>query len=580
MSQKIIDSLTNIIDNEQVKTVFQPIISLRDGRVLGHEALSRITCEGEIDNPSLLFEVATHYNRLWEVEMLCRKTALDAAYRFMVPPYSKKLFLNVNPNIMHDDAFSKGFTKSFLKQFNLTSNNVIFEITERNMITDFDSFQSTMTHYKNQNFKIAIDDAGAGYSGLNLISEINPHYIKLDKQLIRGIDQDNIKYAIVKGMVEVTKITNIALIAEGIETIGELEALIDLGVHYGQGYLIQRPAEAILDIEERLVTKIIETNQKKHVLNPSALPHMQIEHICSLTDTVSPYEKVAVIQAFFAAHPNHVGLSVVEGDVPVGIVTPEKLGVKLSSMYGYTLYQNKPISEVMDRSFLRVDSNLSISEVSAVAMARPNHQLYDFIVVTKADDYIGTVTIKDLLQKSMEIEITSAKHQNPLSGLPGNLIVEQQLEQFVLNSQAASVAYIDIDHFKAFNDCYGFENGDRVIRFLATLLKKTFPHQFIGHVGGDDFVVALDEAVTASYFHTLTQQFKDQAELFYSDIDQLNGCLIGQDRCGDRQTFPLMTITCVVVNNRDHSFTNIYDLTEYLAELKHQAKTEKFRSVQ
>ncbi|MGB4439005.1 MAG: EAL domain-containing protein, partial [Sedimentibacter sp.] len=110
MSEQFKEAVSYIIENKQIKTVFQPIISLRDGSILGHEALSRIICESEIENTEMLFKVAGQHNRLWELELLCRTTALEAAYKFMIPPYSKKLFINVNPNIMHDEAFKKGFT--------------------------------------------------------------------------------------------------------------------------------------------------------------------------------------------------------------------------------------------------------------------------------------------------------------------------------------------------------------------------------------------------------------------------------------------------------------------------------------
>jgi len=114
------ESLDNIILKKQIKTVFQPIISLKSGFVLGYEALSRITCESEFENLETLFATARKYNRLWDLELLCRTTALENAYKFILPPYNKKLFINVNPNIMHDINFKKGFTRDFLKQYNIS----------------------------------------------------------------------------------------------------------------------------------------------------------------------------------------------------------------------------------------------------------------------------------------------------------------------------------------------------------------------------------------------------------------------------------------------------------------------------
>jgi EAL domain-containing protein (putative c-di-GMP-specific phosphodiesterase class I) len=256
MRTELSDTLDYIIENKAVKSVFQPIISLKDGSILGHEALSRITYNSAIKHPEMLFSVAGEHGRLWELELLCRTTALEAAYKAMMPPYDKILFLNVNPNIMHDENFIKGFTKDFLLQFNIKPQHIVFEITERNVILDMQGFLSAISHYRGQGYTIAIDDAGAGYSGLNLISDINPDYIKLDMKLIRGIHQDGLKYALVKGMAELSKISRINLIAEGIESYEELETLIGLGVQYGQGFYIQRPMENIEAIPEELITAI------------------------------------------------------------------------------------------------------------------------------------------------------------------------------------------------------------------------------------------------------------------------------------------------------------------------------------
>ncbi|HHV09222.1 MAG TPA: GGDEF domain-containing protein [Clostridiales bacterium] len=574
------EALDAVIDNKQIKTVFQPIISLKDGSLLGHEALSRITGTSLIKDPEMLFSIAGEYSRLWDLELLCRTRAFETAYHLMVPPYDKMLFINVNPNIMHDEKFIRGFTKDFLMEFNIEPKNVIFEITERNVIVDMGGFLSTISHYRSQNYKIAIDDAGAGYSGLNLISDINPNYIKLDMKLIRNVDTDNLKYALIKGMVELSRESQISLIAEGIETREELSTLVQLGVQYGQGYYIQRPSEEIRDIRHRLIHEIYEINYQKDSRRKGKVPKEAVINVCKYTGIVAPGVTADYVYNVFMQNPDFFGLSVVENEMPLGIITREKLALKMSGHYGYSLYQNKPIADLMDRDFLAVDYQTPINVVSYLAMSRPNDKLYDFIVVTENDRYTGTVTIKDLLQKATEIEVDNAKDQNPLSGLPGNLMVEQQLTQCVHDNEKYSVVYIDIDNFKAFNDVYGFENGDLIIKLLAAILKKNIPYNnFIGHIGGDDFVVIIYDHITEQYFDDIIAQFEEKALKYYSREDRAKGYIITANRKGELEHYPLLSITIAAVSNQKEEFTDVYRMTEQLAKKKKEAKQKKMKTI-
>ena len=573
---EIKDALDYIIQNKQIRTVFQPIISLRDGSILGHEALSRITFESEIKNPDMLFTIAEQYNRLWDLELLCRTKALESAHKFMTPNYNKKLFINVNPHTMHDETFKKGFTKILLEQYEITPNDIVFEITERNVITDMNNFKETIEHYKSQDYIIAIDDAGAGYSGLNLISDVNPTYIKLDMKLIRNVDKDSLKYALVKGMVEFSNVSNIQLIAEGIETYDELDTIVNLGVQYGQGYFIQKPEAEIKEINQEVLQALKKANIKRNHISQSPISNLSIKNLCTSIETVSPNELISNIYEDIKYKPNFFGLCVLEDEAPVGIVTKEKLALQLSGYFGFALNQNKPVSKIMDVNYLSVDCKMPVNIVSSRAMARSNDTLYDFIVITENEKYIGVVTIKDLLQKAIEIEISEAKHQNPLTGLPGNLVIEQMLNQCMANDTKYSVVYFDIDNFKAYNDVYGFENGDSVIKLLAdTLRNYSYDGDFVGHIGGDDFIVIINEYVTDHYFKDIIKQFEQKVLAYYSNLDVQNGYITSTNRRGEVEKFPLITLTAVVVNNKTQAYKDMFELTEKLAYLKKLAKKEK-----
>ncbi len=567
--------LDKIIDGKYIKTVFQPIVSLRDGSVIGYEALSRVTCESAIANPEELFRIAGESSRLWDLELLCRSTALQTAYLKTGITLKKKLFLNVNPDVMHDTKFRQGFTKEYLKNYGAVPEDIIFEITERNAASDMEGFHGAVSHYKDQNYKIAIDDAGAGYSGLNLISDINPHYIKLDMNLIRNIDKDSIKFALVKSMTELSHVANISLVAEGVETQEELATLIDLGVQYAQGYYLQRPDEQMKEPAPDVLGFIIEANRRKNHVLGSQASNIYIQNICTQTKTIPPQAKVEDVFEELKKDPSSFGMCVVEDGTVLGVVTKANLVLKLSGRYGFSLNQKRPISCLMDRQFLAVAPDTPISDVSHIAMSRPPEKLYDFIVVTMDEKYLGTVTIKDLLEKTTEIEVANAKYQNPLTGLPGNLVIEQKIRACVERDTPYSVVYFDIDNFKAYNDVYGFENGDRIIKLLAKTIVSHVPEkQFAGHVGGDDFVAVLSGFSCAELCAGIISDFDKNVLQYYNPRDIQNGYILAENRRGEPEKFPLISLSVAGVSNRTRRFGTMQELTEELAKIKKKTKQQ------
>ncbi len=237
--------LEQILEGKYITPVYQPIVSLRDGTVFGYEALSRIANETLAMGIDEMFKTADRINKAWELEALCRARALKHSVGI---DETQKLFINVNPNIIHDTDFKEGFTRNRLNKLGISSHSIIFEITERVTVKHRNLFFESVDHYKSQDYGIAIDDVGSGYSGLNIIVDVRPCFIKLDMHLIRNIHKDHIKFCLCKALTDFCKGVGIKLIAEGIETDEELLQLISLGVDYGQGFLLGKPKETIEDI--------------------------------------------------------------------------------------------------------------------------------------------------------------------------------------------------------------------------------------------------------------------------------------------------------------------------------------------
>lgn len=224
---------------EDVAMLYEPIVNLTTREILGHEALVRGPWKSEFHSPERLFELAEETDLVFELDCLCRRTALRGARGLEA---GRKLFLNCLPTAIHDPAFRDEALRKSLQDLRLRPEDIVFEISERESIDNFAIFREVRDHYKEIGFQIALDDTGVAYGSLEAVMELAPDYIKVDLSLVRGIDTDPPRQELLRALHAVAGKLGGQIIAEGIETSEELETLRGLGIPYGQGYLFGRAA--------------------------------------------------------------------------------------------------------------------------------------------------------------------------------------------------------------------------------------------------------------------------------------------------------------------------------------------------
>lgn len=566
-----VEKLERIIEGGFIKTVYQPIVSFTDGQVFGYEALSRIS-RPELDmNIEDMFILADRMGKTWELETLCRTRALE---KFGCVS-GKKLFINVNPNVIHDENFKEGFTKKKLDELGISSDSIIIEITERASILNAKMFFDSIHHYKSQNYGIAIDDVGSGFSGLNIILDVKPNFIKLDRHIIRNIDQDETKLLLCKALVNFCEGAGILLIAEGIESENELRALIRLGVHYGQGFFLGIPQYDFKEIAQDKATLISTCHSKHYKEKVRSSIYPTIEHLCRRGQVFSSGEKVENIYEMLRLNPTIMDFAVVDDDKTVGFMTRADLNSVLGGHYGYSLNSKKCIAQLIRQDFLKVNYQMTVDQLSRLAMQRIHGQLYDPIVVEKDGQYLGIITVKDLLDVATKIEIDEALHASPLTGLPGNLLIEKEIVERILGDRSYCITYYDLDNFKAYNDAYGFENGDLMLKLVAeTLQKCALKDEFVGHIGGDDFIVIGDYADGNDYCEAVIELFSAQAPSLYREEDVKKGYIVSKNRNGVTEEFPIVSLSIAGVTSRQKRYKNIGDFSRDVAVLKKISKKQ------
>ena len=235
-------ALQEVLLEDKLATLFQPVFELSRRTVLGFEALSRGPSGTPYHMPLRLFEMASESDLVFELDRKCRRRALEAS---RLLPREALLFVNVFPSAMYDPEFQGAPLMRLLRELDLRPDRVVLEITEKYAIENYGLFAEALEEFTKLGFQIAVDDVGAGYSGLEKIAHLNPRYLKLDRELIKDIDSSYIRREMARALKAFADKIGSTIIAEGIEREGELRALIELGIDYGQGFLLGRPMAGV-----------------------------------------------------------------------------------------------------------------------------------------------------------------------------------------------------------------------------------------------------------------------------------------------------------------------------------------------
>ncbi len=535
-----------ILGNEDLRTVYQPIVNMNTGKVNGWEALTRGPSGSKFSSPLVLFDFAEEEGQLFALENVCRELAVRNVGRL---DEGQKLFLNVHPNTLTDPGFRPGKTLRLLEKHGLSPKDVVFEITERHSLKDLSLFQQTLKHYRQQGYQIAIDDVGAGYSGLYNIAEIRPDILKIDRDLIRDINSHPAKRALLDAFIGFANNIEATVIAEGIENSRQLHALMDMGFHCGQGFYLGHPKNPKAVPE-------VETLNRRHPKTPvsNSGVSLTIGQLAEKTVIVDENTKISEVKRTFEQDEPLCGIVVCQGNQPCGLIMSHHLDRELSSYYGPALYYGRDITKLMDQSPLIVDEQTPTEVVARQAMQRDKYKIYDHVIITRNGRLLGTASVQDILDTMAHVQVELAKGSNPLSGLPGNLNIETEIEKRVQNyQQYTSIIYVDLDNFKAYNDVYGFKNGDKILLLTSRILswaakRHGAPNSFVGHIGGDDFILLTHPEHADRICQGISRCFKRLIRQYYSPSDLKSGYILSRGREDIEKEYSLVSISMAIVD--------------------------------
>jgi diguanylate cyclase (GGDEF)-like protein len=574
----VLQQLNIILKDRLLTARFQPIINLQDGSILGYEGLIRGPSNSRLHAPINLFKAAWEHNLTVPIEHLCRRIVLE---QFKLQNLPGKLFLNVSPESLLQRDAMHGCTLDYIHKLGIQPDRVIIELTEYQPTHDYALLHDAIIHYRKMGFEIAIDDLGEGFSSLRLWSELKPEFVKIDMHFIHGINQDPVKMQFVRSIQSIAEKSGTRVIAEGIETQAELLAICKLNVTCGQGYLIAKPhphpaktiaAEVVkaLSVRNKAVklprSNTNEINRGNHFVS--------VKFILKQMKSIPPATLNHQVEAMFIADPSLKLIPVADNGKPIGLINRHQMLDRMSHPYSRELYGKKTCEMLLDPHPIVVDQGTSLQELSHIIVeADPDH-LINGIIVTEHGQYIGLVTGPDLMREITKMQIQAARHANPLTQLPGNVAIHEQIDLFLEKETCFIAAYCDLDHFKPFNDVYGYHRGDEVLKMTSQILEKHCdPNEdFIGHIGGDDFIILFRSSNWENRCREILKEFDLAILEFYSNEDKERGGYLSEDRQGKKVFHSLISLSIGATNTHSKNYQSHHQISVAASDAKKQAK--------
>jgi diguanylate cyclase (GGDEF)-like protein len=528
----------------------QPITDIRTGIPNGFEALVRNTDQLGFASISDFFDFADRLGVFARVDDLLFGKAIEkfARSRTSAEPI---LFLNLDRRRIKSIVDTLPVLNERIRGAGLAPFDICFEITEGGESSACDDILKTVDVLRRQEFGLAIDDFGTGYSGLQALYQCQPDYVKIDRFFIQSLERDARKRLFVSRVVDLTHILGIKIVAEGVERLEELHACRDAGCDLVQGFFVAPPSCRIEDM--RPVYAPISENPDRRLQMGGDMPLRNHPEITML-DAVGDSDRLYDVVELMLARPECQYLPVVDQrSVPLGIIRERDLKRLIHAPYGRDLMKNKSCA-LSPRDFLVpcpiADAGMSLDYL----IDHFSDKIGECVIVTNATKYHGVITANSLVRLANGVRLRQARSQNPLTRLPANDAILACIARACADRRTDyTFCYFDFDHFKPFNDLYGFQTGDRAIIMFADLLRAAMSSEecYLGHIGGDDFFAAVSGPARCrieAIMQDLRSKFASDVECFYTHEHRRQGHIETAGRDGKLDRFPLLSCSAAALH--------------------------------
>lgn len=572
-TQQAASAIRQLIAERSLTPHFQPIVALQQASITGYESLIRGPQGSPLHSPDAIFSAARAGGCELELEVHCYWLALRAFARSGV---DGRLFVNMSAAALFALAGEgPDAVMRFMRSVGLLPSRLVIELTEHTRVASFDALREALKPMRSLGVGLALDDFGDGHSSLKSWTELAPDFVKVDKHFVQGIHASNRHLEILRVFLYVAERFGGALIAEGIEHESDLTVLRDMGVANGQGYLLGRPVERPAAVSEAVSRalrspKIAILPEIKEARRGSVVAGSLMVDTHPVHPGMSCGELELLLESLDSIH----AVPVVEDGRPLGIINKLTFLNSYGRLYHRELYGRRSCTRFMNAMPLMVEVDTPLESLYELIKGEDQSYLTDGFLITENGRYAGLATGERVVRALTEFRVEAARHANPLTSLPGNIPISEHIGRLLARRSTFVACYFDLSNFKPFNDVYGYWRGDEMIRLAAgTLVSCAGKHRdFVGHVGGDDFVVLFQSDDWEERCWRILGEFNERARSLYDEDARRVGQIFSEDRRGNPCAFPLTTLVIGAVAVQTDEFDGPEQVATAAAEAKRLAK--------
>jgi diguanylate cyclase (GGDEF)-like protein len=537
-----------------VRMHFQPIVDFtQPGMVFAYEALCRmVDPQGQLLTGEEAFKLARQVNRADELDHVCTMLALEGKAHSI--PSGTLLFINVLPQTILQRTWLVPLLES-MERLGIDRRDIVIEIVESEEVAP-ELLAEHCDEIRKLGLRIALDDMGSGFNGLRTLAAVRADFIKIDRTIVHEAQGSRARTVLLDAIISMAQRLGCTVVAEGLERVEDITFCQDLGLVYAQGYYFampqQQPAAVVAALPKR------DEAHRSHVPD-----EFRITEFITPGLTIDINASVAEARQLFRQNPDAPLAVVLDRHRPLGVLRRGKVFSFRQMSLGACC---DPLPKLIRHH--------TPAEFLARSLYLERTDMEPWVMVNEEGAYLGVLLPMEIMSQLIARKANAGSNLHPLSHLTTGPVLRQSLDISLRNNPSTQLVYIDLDHFKAYNDRYGFIRGDAMIRLLAEILRHVFNGQgglLLGHIGGDDFVVILDQARASlvpallnviSRFYTLATHLYDSADLergFFTTED-------GKEH-------PVASVSIAVVNGCQGELGNSVAAAERAAILKKIGKS-------